>query len=117
MKDFWTQDNLARISSILLAKGIENWPKLCIELKISNGDPAWGVKNAYYSTKAVADYYDIEEYARYDKIKNVVVVENPFSTVRQVVNNLFVNSDFPVFGNFIELDADVARKILVLGIP
>lgn len=117
MENLWSKENFRKITKILEEKGIENWPKICVELKISKGDPAWGVKNAYYSTSAVADHYDIEEYPRYDKIKNVVVVENPFSVARQVVNNIFGHPDFPIFGKFIQLDAEIARKILVIGLP
>lgn len=117
MENLWTKENFQKITKILEEKGIENWPKICVELKISKGDPAWGVKNAYYSTKATADYYDFEEFPRYDNLKNVVVVKNPFSTAQQVINNIFVSEGFPIFGEFVELDAETARKILVLGLP
>lgn len=117
MENLWNKENFHKITKILKEKGLENWPKLCVELKINKGDPAWGVKKAYYSTGVVADYYDIEEYPRYDKIKNVVVVENPFTTAQQIVNNHYANPDFPVFGPFIQINAEVARKILVLGLP
>jgi hypothetical protein len=122
MENLWNKENLQKITKILEEKGIENWPKICVELKISKGNPAWHVKKAYYSTKATADSYDFEKSARYDKIRSVVVVENPWLGLpaSQVLNNSHdpLPPDYLdiIFGSFIELDAEIARKILVLGL-
>lgn len=112
----WNRENLEKITSALRAAGTESWPRLCKELGIRSGRPNNVIVDATYGSKTTADYYQFEPNPYYDESKNLVVVENPWSTVHSVVMQQR-NFDYPVFGGYIELDAEVAIKILVLGVP
>jgi hypothetical protein len=119
MKNFWTQENLNKLSQIMLNvpnkstdrfKGfLESWTEFCEKFKIKPGSPDFYVKKAYYGQNAHADRYDFEEVPIYYEWKNTVVIKNPFYNSN--ANELFIRI------KFLELDADLARKFLVLGLP
>lgn len=116
MKNFWTQENLAKVSSAFLSKGEQNWCKICSKLNILPGNPDFYIKNAYYGKQAVADYYDFEYASWYDEKENLVIVENPYPVA---VSMVFSENCFepPPSTKYVKLDAELARKILVLGVP
>ncbi len=114
--NFWTKDNLNKITAVFFEKGEQNWCRMCSEFGIIPGFPDFYIKNAYYDKKAVAEYYDFEETPRYDKLKNTVVFENPF--IAPVSYVFSETCEYPPpLTKFVEIDAETAKKILVLGLP
>lgn len=123
---FWTRETLDRLSEIL--KGaigppfavqqsqplprppyLEVWREFCIEHNFKPGSPDWYVKKAYYGSDVVADRYDVEEVPIYWEWKNTVVVLNPFFDRKS-------EHDFLKY-KWLEIDEELARKFLVLGVP
>lgn len=115
-RTFWGQGNLKRVSEALKAGGIDNWPRVCSWLNISPGSPDYFVKDAKYGLSPTADHYEFETRPRYDSHRKVVVVENPYSTALQVLHQT-ADSEFLVPGPWVQLDAEDALKVLVLGVP
>lgn len=113
----WTQENLNKITGILLAAGLEKWPTLCRELNIRDGRPDHVIVDARYGSKPTADHYEFKSRPRHDQARDVVVVENPWSTLQSVAVQMAKGPEIPVLGPYIEIDAEVAMKILVLGVP
>lgn len=122
MKDFWTRENLEKLSKLLFFvpnkkeysglvqnSFLDSWIKFCKEFKIKPGTPDFFVEKAYYEDKVVANFYDFEEVPVYYEHKNTVVVKNPFYNPKE--KELFLRL------KFIEIDAELARKFLVLGLP
>lgn len=110
----WTQENLNRVSEILKCSGEANWPRICVELNVRTGNPNHVVASVKYGNRAVADEYEFRSIPRYDEAKGVVVVENPWSTAHAVFKKT-QDPNYPAFGKYIEIDADLATKLLVLG--
>lgn len=108
----YTQENLNKVTGILLAAGLEKWPMLCRELNIRDGRPDHVIVDWKYGSKPTADHYEFKSRPRYDQTRNVVVVENPWSTLQSAKD-----PELPVLGPYIEIDAEVAMKILILGVP
>ena len=116
VRAFWNQESLRRVSEALKDGGIENWPRVCSWLNISPGSPDYFIKDAKYGLNPTADYYEFEARPRYDPQRNLVVVENPYSTALQVLHQT-TDSDLIVLGPWVQLDAEDALKALVLGAP
>lgn len=112
-KDFWTRDTLNKLSEVLKDYTQKNqhpdWREFCIEHNFKPGSPDWRVKNAHYGADVVADHYDIEETPIFWEWKNTVVVLNPLFDRKS-------QHDFFKY-KWLEIDAELARKFLVLGIP
>jgi hypothetical protein len=86
---------------------LETWREFCGRYDIQPGSPEWYVKKAYYGRDVVADRYDIEEFPVYWDWKNSVVVRNPFFAED--------SKEEPLKWRWLEIDAELAMKILVLG--
>lgn len=111
----WTQENMNRITEILKCSGEANWPRICVELNVRTGNPNHVVASVKYGNRAVADEYEFRSIPRYDEAKGVVVVENPwFATVHSAISQMH-DPNYPAFGKYIEIDADIAVKLIVLG--
>lgn len=104
----WTQENLNKVTGILLAAGLEEWPVLCKELNLKSGRPNGIIVNVIYGSKSTADHYEFEPRPWHDETRNVVVVKNPWSTLQSLAKE----PQLP--GPYVEIDADIAMKILVL---
>lgn len=111
----WSEKDFEKISDLLERKGVENWIVLCKELSIRKGLPGYVVTDAHYGNKPTADKYDFEKTPRYDPVKKVVVVRNPFSSVMLLV--IHRNKADIVCSEFVEIDEEIARRVLVLGVP
>lgn len=83
--------------------------EFCEKYNIKPGSPDWYVKKAYYGSDVVADRYDIEELPIHWDWKNTVVVLNPFHDHKS-------QHDFIRY-KWLEIDEEMARKLLVLGVP
>jgi hypothetical protein len=88
---------------------LEKWREFCIKHKIKPGAPDFYVKGAHYTDKSVADFYDFEEVPMYYDHKNTVVVLNPFFGQKS-------EEDFLRY-KWLEIDAELAVRFLVLGLP
>lgn len=112
----WSREKLDRVSAAILASA-DRWPELATELGVREGTPKHVIKGWRYDdpTKATASHYDFDSIPHHDESRGVVVVENPFSSVSAVFKREFVDREYPVFGRFLEIDEDVAMKLLVLG--
>lgn len=110
----WTQENLNRVTEILKCSGEANWPRICVELNISTGNPNHVIASVKYGERAVADEYEFKSIPRYDEAEGVVVVENPWSTAHAVIKQMH-DPNYPVFGSYVKINADLATKLLVLG--
>ena len=111
----WTQENLNRVSEILKCSGEANWPRLCSELNIRSGMPEHIIVSAKFGNRAVADEYEFRSIPMHNKEKDTVVVENPwFNTVHSSTRRMH-DPNCLIFWPYIEIDADMAMKILVLG--
>ena len=117
MKDvFWTRQMLNKVTEFLsrafFACSNEDFEVFCLKFNIKSGVPMYSIKSACYSNKAVADYYNYDEFPEYKEHKNVVVVSNPFYTKEtRVVESI----QSPFYFKWLEIDADTAKKFLVLG--
>jgi hypothetical protein len=113
MEELWTRDNLDKLTNIFLDKGETSWCEICSEFNIVSATPAKGLEGAQYFG-AVADHYSEVYYAWYDEQSNMVIVKNPFP----VAVSLVFDCHFELPNtSFVKLDAEEARKILVLGAP
>lgn len=110
----WTLEKLNKVTEILGAAGERDWPRLCAELHVRAGNPHRVIASVKYGNRAVAGEYEFKSIPRYDEGGKVVVVENPWSTAHAVVKQMH-DPQHPVFGSYVEIDADVAMKLLVLG--
>lgn len=117
MTSRWSREKLNGVTALLRSAGEERWPQLAVELGIRKGAPKHFIKGWKYDdpTKATASHYDFESVPWHDESRSVVVVENPFYSVNEVFRKEFVDKELPVFGRFIEMDEEVAMKLLVLG--
>jgi len=130
LKEFWTRDALTRLSEVIASAiadrsmpgnapqpaphppFLEVWREFCIKFNLKPGAPDFYVKNAHYGKEVVADYYDFEELPIYWEWKNTVVFLNPFFDA----SNFKQTEDFLKY-RWLEIDAEMAMKFLVLGIP
>lgn len=130
MKGFWTRDAMTRLSEVIVTAVarqamavnapqpaphppyLEAWRAFCKKFNLKPGTPDFYVKNAHYTDKVVADDYDFEEIPVYLEHKNTVVFLNPFFDV----SNFKQTEDFLRY-RWLEIDAELAMKFLVLGIP
>jgi hypothetical protein len=127
MKSFWTREALDRLSKVIsdsVAEAataavstrtpsvdsslLETWRAFCGKHNLKPGSPEWYVKKAYYGSDVVADRYDIEEVPIYLDWKDAVVVRNPFF-VKDSKEELLK-------WRWLEIDAELAMKFLVLGV-
>jgi hypothetical protein len=125
MKDkFWTHETLNKVTQVLSGAidpplpAQNNQPfrptwevlsEFFMEHNIKTGTPDICVRKAYYNSgRAVADHYDFEEAPKHYERNDTVVVLNPF---------FGMNSNDSRYGKWLEMDADLAKKFLVLGLP
>lgn len=115
----WNREKFNRVTRALQEAGLPEWPRMCLELNIRNGSPRFLVNRAHYDdpSKATASHYDFSSVPWHDEVRDVIVIENPFLVSLAVLNNQHVDPSFPVLGPFVEMDAETATKILVLGLP
>lgn len=130
LKEFWTRDAMTRLSEVIVSAiagqamavnapqpvphppYLEAWRAFCNTFNMKPGTPDFYVKNAHYTDKVVADHYDFEEIPVYLEHKNTVVFLNPFFDV----SNFKQTEDFLRY-RWLEMDAELAMKFLVLGVP
>jgi hypothetical protein len=110
----WTQENFQRLTELFRAAGQDKWSQICSNLNIKKGFPLNIIASAKYGNKTTADEYFFKSMARYDEFRNVVVVENPWAENFRHVARYSLENNYPFPSEYIELDADVAVKILVL---
>ena len=101
----WDEEKLGRITELIRSAGSRRWPEICVKLNIRKGFPLNVIAGAKYGSKATADEYLFRTTPRYDDTRNMVIVENPWH----------IWESLPVVGKYIEFDAELAIKILVLG--
>jgi hypothetical protein len=125
MKSFWTRDALDRLSEFIsnsvatpamasvnakppsvASSLLETLREFCGRHDIKPGSPEWYVKKAHYESDVVADRYDIKEFPVYWEWKDAVVVRNPFFAED--------SKEEPLNWRWLEIDAELAEKILVL---
>ena len=127
-KSFWTRETLDRLSKVIAhsvsaaamvavnanppsvdSSLLETWRAFCGKHNVRPGSPEWYVKKAYYGSDVVADRYDIEEVPVYWDWKDAVVVRNPFFATD--------SKEELLKWRWLEIDAELAMKFLVLGVP
>jgi hypothetical protein len=128
LKSFWTRETLDRLSKVVAdsvaaeamvavnanppsvdSSLLETWRVFCRKHNFRPGSPEWYVKKAYYGSDVVADRYDIEEVPVYWDWKDAVVVRNPFFATD--------SKEELLKWRWLEIDAELAMKFLVLGVP
>lgn len=112
----FSRENLNKITEIFRSAGVEQWPRLCKELNIRKGTPKNVIVDWIYGSKPTADHYKYEARPYHDPDKNVVVFESPWPGPLEVLKQMN-DPEYPVFGGYLEIDSEVAAKILVLGLP